>query len=331
MSGRDWTPGDLFALSGGYWQSFTLHAAMKLGLFTQCGRDPLPRERIAELLHADPRGVGMLLRALAAMGLLSRSHEGYANTPFSEKFLSRGSEQYMGHILMHHHYLVNAWARLDQAVLTGNPTRGFNPETVEHELESFLMGMFNIASGLAPIISKEVDLSGRRSLLDLGGGPGTYAIHFCQSNPGLQATVFDLVSTRPFAEQTIQGFGLSERIRFVAGDYHKDPLPGTYDAVWMSQILHSDGPEDCQRLVDKAVSSLAPGGMILVHEFYLNDTMDGPLFPALFALNMLVNTEKGQAYSERQVRDMLARAGVREIRRLSFRSPTDSGILAGLR
>jgi hypothetical protein len=89
------------------------------------------------------------------------------------------------------------------------------------------------------------------------------------------------------------------------------------------------GPEACRAVIEKAVSVLEPGGLILIHEFLLNDTHDGPLFPALFALNMLVNTEEGRAYSEGEVKDMMMKAGLHDIRRLPFRSPNDSGILSG--
>lgn len=67
----------------------------------------------------------------------------------------------------------------------------------------------------------------------------------------------------------------------------------------------------------------------MIHEFILDNTMDSPLFPALFSLNMLLGTEGGQSYSEKQLMDMLAEAGVKEIKRLSFRSPAESGIIAG--
>ena len=70
--------------------------------------------------------------------------------------------------------------------------------------------------------------------------------------------------------------------------------------------------------------------MIVVHEFLLNDRLDGPLFPALFSLNMLLGTPGGRAYSEEEVRDMLASAGVRGIRRLPFQGPNDSGLIAGI-
>jgi hypothetical protein len=70
--------------------------------------------------------------------------------------------------------------------------------------------------------------------------------------------------------------------------------------------------------------------MILIHEFILNDEMSGPLFPALFSLNMLLGTPSGQAYSEQQLSGMLSSAGVRNIRRIAIDSPNDSGLIAGV-
>jgi SAM-dependent methyltransferase len=167
----------------------------------------------------------------------------------------------------------------------------------------------------------------------LGGGPGTYAIHFCLNNPGLKATVFDLPTTRKFAEKTIASFDLSGRIRFKGGSYldENTDLKQEYDAVWLSQILHGEGPEEAESIVAKATKALKPGGKILIHEFILDNTMDGPLFPALFALNMLIGTDKGQAYSEAQLREMLERCGISNIRRLDVSSPNDAGIIIGVK
>jgi hypothetical protein len=192
------------------------------------------------------------------------------------------------------------------------------------------MGMFNLAMNLAPMLVPKVDLSGRRHLLDLGGGPGTYAIHFCMNNPRLKATVYDLPTTRPFAEKTIAKFNLQDRIDFKDVDYIEEEIKGIYDVVWLSHILHGEGPDDCRKIIGKSVSVLEPGGMILVHDFILNNSMDGPLFPALFSLNMLLGTPLGRSYSEKQIEDMLSDAGVGEIRRIFFESPNDSGIISGI-
>ena len=317
------------AVSGAYWQTCTLHAGVKLGIFTLMGDQPHTAEALAQKSGADLRGITMLLNALAAMGLLVKTDNAYANSQAAATFLSKESKAYLGHMIMHHHHLVESWGRLDEAVTTGKPVRGRASLADPQRRESFLMGMFNNAMLQAPAVVKAVDLSNRRHLLDLGGGPGTYAIHFCQANPDLRATIYDLPTTRPFAEKTVARFGLADRIDFVDGDYVAAPVPGTYDAVWMSHILHGEGPDDCQRIVDKAVSALAPGGLIAIQDFILDDTEDGPLFAALFSLNMLAGTDQGQAYSQSQITGMLTGAGVGQVQRLDFRGPTDSGILAG--
>jgi hypothetical protein len=149
------------------------------------------------------------------------------------------------------------------------------------------------------------------------------------NHPGLKATVYDLPTTRLFAEKTINRFELTDRIQFADGNYLKDPVKGRYDAVWLSHILHGEGPDDCRMIIKKAVGALEPGGVILIHDFILNDSMDGPLFPALFSLNMLLGTESGQSYSKAQIKDMLADAGVKNIHRIAVPSPNDSAILIG--
>ncbi len=330
MDKKEWTVADLLQLSGGYWSACALHAGVKLGVFTPLAGQVFTAPELAERLGADARGLVMLLDALAAMELLAKNGVAYAATPFAAEFLAKTSPRYLGHIILHHHHLMEGWARLDEAVTSGAPIR----ERVSHAddeaaRESFEMGMFNLAMQIAPRIVGEIDLSGRRRLLDLGGGPGTYAIHFCQRNPGLTAVVYDLPTTRPFAEQTIARFGLADRIAFMDGDFIERGIEGRYDVAWLSHILHGEGLAGCAVILEKTVAALDPGGLVLVQEFILDDTRDRPLFPALFSLNMLLGTPSGQAYSEGELRAMLAAAGVVDVRRLPLELPNGAGVIAG--
>ena len=323
-----WTAEKLMAVSNGYWEACVLHAGVQLELFTVLGGDSLRADEIAERMNADSRGTTMILNALVAMGLLEKEEDRYINTTTSRTLLDRESPQYFGYLIRHHHNLMGAWRQLSESVLKGapfskDPTRG------EGRLEPFLMGMFNSAMGVAPQLASQIDLSGRRFLLDLGGGPGTYAIHFCLENTQLKGTVYDLPGTEPFAKKIIEQFGLSDRIDFVPGDYLKKDLKGRYDVVWISHILHAVGPVECRMIFEKIISVLEPKGMVLVHDFIMDDSFDGPLFPALFSLNMLVNTKQGQTYSQGQIKEMLLNAGFKEVRRMPFRGPSESGIMIG--
>jgi hypothetical protein len=329
MAKREWNPGELLEISGFFWKTCTLHTAVKLDLFTVIGDESLTAGEMAQKIDGAVNGVERLLNALVAMELLDKTDDKFSNTPSGQELLDKASPKYLGHIIMHHHHLLESWSELDQAVKSGKPQRTRSSYSKEEWRESFLMGMFNMAMGMAPHIVPAIDVSNRQHLLDLGGGPGTYAIHYCLANDGLKATVYDLPTTRPFAEKTIQRFKLTDRINFMDGNYLEDPVEGNYDVAWLSHILHGEGPEDCRMIIKKTVAALEPGGMIIIHDFILNDSMDGPLFPALFSLNMLLGTESGQSYSEEQIIDMLVAAGVQDIRRIAINTPNDSGIIVG--
>ena len=330
MEQESWTPADLLQLSGGYWSACAVHAGVKLNVFTPLSARARSVNDLASDLAVDCRGLSMLLNALCAMKLLSKEGDSYSATQFSSEYLSRHSDRYLGHIILHHHHLMELWGRLDEGVKSGGSVASRISHGDDETLrESFLMGMFNLAMQLAPRIVSAIDLSGRRRLLDLGGGPGTYAIHFCKNNPSLDAVIFDLATTRQFAESTVARFDLSARISFNAGDFITDPLPSGFDVAWLSHVLHSEGPDGCAILLSKAVAALEPGGMILIQEFILDDTLDGPLFPALFSLNMLLGTPTGQAYSGQELTEMLHHAGATDVRRLAVELPNGAGILAG--
>ncbi|MDR3641624.1 MAG: methyltransferase [Humidesulfovibrio sp.] len=340
------SPAAILALSDAYWKSCALHAAVALDVFTPLHEGPATAAQLAQRLGTDARALAMLLGALRALGLLAREGEGFALVPVSSAYLVRTSPDYKGHIILHHKHLLESFGQLDKAVRTGKRVRA-DAQFTEAQREAFLLGMFNNAMGIAPRLAAQLDallrqaglpgMTGRERLLDLGGGPGTYAIHFCLAQPGLKASVFDLPTTWPFAEATAARFGLAYtttdktggRMSFLSGDYTQDHVPGGFDLAWLSHILHGEGPDMAARIVRKAADGLNPGGLLLVHEFLLDDSLDGPEFPTLFALNMLLGTEGGQAYSDAQVRGMLKAAGLTDIARLDFAGPGSTGIIAG--
>ncbi|TKB25625.1 SAM-dependent methyltransferase [Desulfopila sp. IMCC35006] len=328
---KEWNVPVLLGVSSGYWRGCALQAGVRLQLFTVLGDAGGDVVQVAGSIGAELRATGLLLDALSAMGLLRKTDSGYANTDFSRKYLVAGRPEYQGHIILHHHHILDGWAQLDEAVKSGRRVnrRSYGAEV---ERESFLMGMFNLAMMIAPQMAEKFQLVGRKRLLDLGGGPGTYSIHFCLANPELTAVILDRPTTEPFARQTAAKFQLAERIDFIGGDFNTDPIAGgPYDVAWLSHILHSNSLEECQECLTKTVAAMEPGGLLLIHDFILNDTKDGPEFPALFALNMLVGTDHGRAYSCSEIITMLERAGVVDIAHHVLALPNDSSVISGVK
>jgi SAM-dependent methyltransferase len=316
--------------SGAYWQSCALHSGVELGIFTMLGNESMTAETLAQRLDCVRRGLEILLTALCALDLLLKEGDRYAAAPAACEYLSEQSPEYFGHIVLHHQNLVPAWSRLSEAVRGGRSTRESSHRTEDAaQRENFLLGMFNVACRQAGHIAATLDLRDRTRLLDLGGGPGAYAVHFCLQNPHLLATVYDLPTTRPFAEKIVARHGLTERIQFEEGDFLQDTLTGRYDVVWISQVLHAMGQEGAAVLLEKAARVLTPGGLLLIQEFVLNDGRDGPEHPALFGCNMLVGTESGKVHTEREIFDLLRRCGASDVHRLDLDLPMGCGIVSG--
>ncbi|BHH84850.1 methyltransferase [Desulforhopalus sp. 52FAK] len=328
---QDWNVGILLGVSSGYWRGCALQAAVRLKIFSILDSNSMDAEEIADLASTNSRATELLLDALSAMGLLVKAGNRYTNSHFAQKHLHEESQEYMGHIILHHHHILDGWAQLDKAVCTGQKIekRSYGAEI---ERESFLLGMFNLAKGIAPQIAASINLSGRKRLLDLGGGPGTYSIHFCKENPELEAVIFDRPTTEPIAAKVIASHNLSDRISFEGGDFNTTPLEkNSFDVAWLSHILHSNSYEECERCIENTAEALTPGGLLLIHDFILNSEKNGPEFPALFSLNMLVGTDQGRSYSDLEIIAMLQRAGLTEISHHSFRAPNDSSIISAVK
>jgi hypothetical protein len=115
----------------------------------------------------------------------------------------------------------------------------------------------------------------------------------------------------------------------MAGNFVKDDIKGSYDAAWISHILHGESFDACVKILKKVALVMQPGSKIYVHDFILDNEFDGPIFSAVFSLNMLVNTQHGQSYSENEIFKMFHQVGLRDTMRLSFRGDNDSGIICG--
>ena len=333
---KPWTLPEMLQASGSYWTSCALQAGVQLDVFTLL--DNLAKEGkkstvtdIARTLGLNERAFGMLATALVALGLLERDGETLLLPEHSRLGLSRNSESYVGFIIKHHSHIMPAWTKLTDAVKTGGPMREVSSSDTESEAEreAFLMGMFNVAMNQAEKVAAAFDLSGAKRLLDLGGGPGTYAVFFSLANPQLRATIFDLPTSEKFAMGVIKRFKVEDRVDFTGGDFLADSLPKGYDVAWLSQILHGDTPQEAADVVKKAAKTLNKGGLVAIQEFILDDDRNGPVHPTLFGLNMLVGTHGGQTYTWSELETLLRDAGAVSVRRLDVDLPMGCGIIIG--
>jgi cyclopropane fatty-acyl-phospholipid synthase-like methyltransferase len=307
---------ELMKLAAGFRAAKILMVATELNLFDFL-EEPAGAEAIAGKVQADHRALNLLLHALTALGLLRQQGERFYNAELASRFLVRGKEDYRGAIIRHLHHTWWSWSELLDTVKRGHADPHTaerwldrNPTSREAWMRDFIWGMHALARDLAPQVVPLLKLQGVRRLLDLGGGPATYAITFAQAEPGLRATVFDLPGPVAIARENIRRHGLEDRVDTLSGNFLEDEIGGPYDFIWISQILHSHTEEQCRLIIGKSVAALNPGGQLAIQDFFLNDDGSSPTEAALFSVHMLAVTPGGRSYTHREVAEMMRQAGL---------------------
>ena len=199
-------------------------------------------------------------------------------------------------------------------------------------LATFWEAMYSTSIFTARALGGAVDLTGRRRLLDVGGGSGAYPIELCRLFPGLTATVLDLPHVCEIAAGKIELAGLGDRISTRPGDFLTDAaLPGGHDTLLLSMILHDWDEPTNRELLAKAYAALPAGGLVIVSELLLDADRTGPAPAALMGMNMLVETEGGRNYSDAEYADWLTGAGFTEVRTVRFDAPGANGVVLGVK
>jgi SAM-dependent methyltransferase len=301
-------------------KSRILLCGFELDIFTNIDESGTSNHEIAGHLQLDEHACERLLNALVSLGFLRKKNELFFNTSESFTFLSKRGPEYMGG-LMHTNHLWNTWSHLTEVVKTGTSAHPSEINARGDEwLVSFITAMHDRAIKQAPQQLADLDLTGIKSVLDVGGGSGAFSMEFVKRKPEIEATVFDLPNVVPITKRFIEKEGFADRIKTYTGDYTTDDLPTGFDLVFLSAIIHSNSLEVNQQLIRKCFDALNANGKIIIQDWIMNNDRTQPTSGAVFAINMLVGTEAGDCFTEQEVSEMLISAGFSNISRIEFES-----------
>jgi predicted O-methyltransferase YrrM len=176
-----------------------------------------------------------------------------------------------------------------------------------------LMNCRGIAFGqkLAEALSDE--MVDRTTMLDVGGGSGIYSSVMAARFPDLKATVLEQSPVDTIAENEIDRLGLATRVNVMSGDMFEDTWPENMDVVLLSNLLHDWDIAEATSLVQRAVESLADGGILVIHGAIINADKTGPLPVAEYSA-LLMNITQGKCYSVTEYAEMVQPFGLKLIR-----------------
>lgn len=294
---------------------------------------------LADELGLERQALSRTLQGAECWGLVSRQGDSYGLSKLAAPLVDPSSETYCGPMLSHFRrntvplfgFLGQAlndgtaqWSRL--ADVQDDTRHAFSNifESSEHA-EAFHAAMWRLSYGpSAELVGKGV-LENTRSLVDLGGGGGAFAIAAARQHQDLEVFVFDLPEVQPFCEKNIQKAELEGRVHFVAGDFWTDPLPPA-DIYALGYILSDWDDAKSVTLLHRVRQALPDSGQVLVLERLLEENRSGPFPGVMQDLAMMLETG-GMHRTESHYRQLLEAAGFGGIQ--VFRSSGDKHAVVG--
>ena len=310
-----------------YAPTLILEAAIRHRVFDAIEGGAHTLAQIAASTGASERGLAGILNVLVGLDFLGKDGDCYALTPESSTFLVTTKPSFQGGILRHtSEQLIPQWLHLNDVVATGRPAIPVNQQGPGTEFfQQFVNDIFPMsypaAQDLANYLHLEL-MSGPVSILDLAAGSGVWGIALAQSAPNAQVRAVDWTEVLSVTRGTVDRFGLGSRFSFAAGDLLQADFGSEHQVATLGHILHSEGEERSRALLAKTFAALAPGGTIAIAEFLVNADRTGPLTGLIFAVNMIVNTDRGNTFSFEEISEWLREAGFVEARTLASRGPS---------
>jgi len=304
-----------------YRDSAALVAAIELGLFTKLARGADREHTLIAALGIHPLHGERLVVACIALGLLERDGDRLRNAADVDRFLIEDRPGYAGAWMLFTKPDWGDWGRLAEILSSGEAPEALSKTVADFTVEDardYHTATYSIGRGAGRLFLRQVYLSKRAKILDLGGGSGAYCIEAVKKHPGLRACVFDLPPVTVVAAEFIAQNGLGDRIETKGGNFNTDPFPNDADVVIMASNLPMCGREQLADIVRKAHDALLPGGEMHLIGETLNAARDGPADAAMWGLGQAIANSYGLAHSVAEVEDAFNAAGFGDVESIDF-------------
>ena len=303
-----------------YTQSATFYAAIDLELFTHIAEGADTIEKLSHVMDITALNAERLVYACTTMGLVILEDGRLQNAPDAAKFLVKGEESYAAAWMTFTRPDASEWLKLTEHLREKSPpkTLGIYADLTVDDARAYHKATYSVGMGAGKRFARLVDLSGRKKLLDLGGGSGAYSIQAVRAFPKLTAVVFDLPPVVEVTKEYLAECGVEDRVSTCGGDFTSDDFPKDIDAIVMASNLPIYDEKVIGLVIKRAHDALVSGGeMHLVGEM-LNDDRKGPMDAAMWGLGEAINHGGGKAHTIGQCIGYFKAAGFTNVTDIDF-------------
>ncbi len=327
----------LLRLMTGSWITHIIALTARMGIADLLAREPQTSDDLARATGMRASSLYRVLRALASVGIFREDADGrFHLTPLAEPLRgdAPGSLRAFA-IMLGQEWHWRAWGDLPHSVQTGQSAfehlygmTGFEYWAQHPEAGAiFDEAMTSRSSEENAAVVASYDFSNIGTLVDVGGGQGSFLAAILQANPGMRGMLVERLEVTPGARQYLDMAGLQGRCDVIAGDFFTS-VPDGGDTYILKKVIHDWDDERAVAILKNCHRAMPEQGRLLVVELVVPPGND-PSFAKLLDVLMLVWTPGGKERTEAEYGALLAAAGFKLTHITPTRSPVS--VLEGVR
>lgn len=313
---------DLFKITAGFVYSQILFACVELKLFAFLFEGPKTIKQITNHVNANGRSLEIsqlapLLNAAKSLKLLTKD----ANELWMLDDLGAviHADDGIRAMISHHAMLYNDLADpLALLAKSDTPTQtsqywayatASEPEKASNtQIAPYSELMRHSQSMLAETVIDAFPFGNYQSLMDVGGGDGTFLWHVLQRHPSIKVKLFDLPAVAELASEKLKSLSPKAQFEAKGGDFFELDMDATTDIVSLIRVLCDHNDTNVMRLLRNLYRSCSSNTQILIAEAMDGDSEGERLASAYFNMYFAA-MRSGQGRTPAKLRSMLLEAG----------------------
>jgi len=263
-----------------YWEYLAVHTACKLDIFDLIQAKHNTYSDVLQKLSLNVDTAKLLISALVTQGYLQQNENKYYLTDKSVLLTERHPLSLKNACILWGMEHMDAWQNLEKTIRTGVPTFDNYFEyisTKPNKLRNYHRAMYEYAIEDYKNITKKIDFSSYKSIMDVGGGLGALIENIAKVYPNKQLHLFE----KP---EVIDLLSNSEKINQLQGDFFED-IPNVSDCIILSRVIHDWNDKYAVNILKNVFKALPVNGTLIVIENFADKMPDKA---SLLSLNMAV-------------------------------------------